>query len=259
MVHVSLKDVEITYPNKDALQAKVAVERIDLDVPQSEFLALLGPSGCGKSTLLQAIDGLLKPSRGEVLVHGEPVTGPGTDRAMVFQEFGLLPWRNVVDNVAFGLELNPQPGVAAKARARELVQMVGLSGYQDYHPHQLSGGMRQRVGIARALAVNPEVLLMDEPFGALDAQTREMMGIELLNIWGLERKTVFFVTHSVDEAVYLADRVVVFSKGPATVKDVVEIDLPRPRTLDMRTSPEYGEYRERLSALLFEDVPARAV
>ena len=256
MSHVSLRDVEISYPHHDSSRAQVAVERVDLEVQKSEFLAILGPSGCGKSTLLQAIDGLLKPTRGEVLVNERPVTGPGTDRAIVFQEFALLPWRNVVDNVAFGLELNPQHGIDPKSRARELVELVGLSGFEDYHPHQLSGGMRQRVGIARALAVNPEVLLMDEPFGALDAQTRELMGVELLNIWGLERQTVFFVTHSVDEAVYLADRVVVLSKGPAVVMETVDIDLPRPRAGGIRASAEYAEYRERLSALLFADAPA---
>jgi NitT/TauT family transport system ATP-binding protein len=252
--HVRLDDVEMSYPGSDG--GSVAVERVDLEIAHGEFVTVVGPSGCGKSTLLLAIDGLMPPTRGSIEVGGRPVSAPGVDRAMVFQEFGLLPWRNVLANVSFGLDLNKPAGVDRKQRARELVELVGLKGYEDHHPHQLSGGMRQRVGIARALAMDPEVLLMDEPFGALDAQTRELMASELLQIWSLQRKTVVFVTHGIDEAIFLADRVVVLSPGPAHVQEVIEIDLPRPRTEEVRSSPEYAAYRERLSALLFGRVPA---
>jgi NitT/TauT family transport system ATP-binding protein len=170
---------------------------------------------------------------------------------MVFQEFALLPWRTVLGNIEFGMELNGQGD--REATARELVELVGLQGFERHHPHELSGGMRQRVGIARALAVNPDVLLMDEPFGALDAQTREIMGVELLKVWDRQRKTVLFVTHGIDESIYLADRVVVMSPRPARILETIEIDLPRPRTRQVRNSPEFLHYRERISSLLFGD------
>jgi NitT/TauT family transport system ATP-binding protein len=172
---------------------------------------------------------------------------------MVFQEFGLLPWRTVLGNVTFGLEASKQGGPEARRRARDLLHLVGLAGFENHHPHELSGGMRQRVGLARALAVRPNILLMDEPFGALDAQTRELMGNELLKLWSQDRKTVLFVTHGIDEAIYLADRVVVMTKGPSRVKEIIEIDLPRPRTVDTRSMPRYVQYRERLTSLLFDD------
>lgn len=251
--HVSLRDVEIAYPGRRGEQPFVAVDGITFDVAKGEFVTIVGPSGCGKSTLLLAIDGLLHPSRGDVEVGGAPVTGPGRDRAMVFQEFGLLPWRTVLANVTFGLEVAKHKGAEAKARGRELLRLVGLEGYEDHHPHQLSGGMRQRVGLARALAVRPEVLLMDEPFGALDAQTREIMAGELLKIWDRERKTVLFVTHGIDEAIYLADRVVVMTKGPGRIKEIIDIGLPRPRGANVRSSAEYIEHRERLASLLFDE------
>jgi NitT/TauT family transport system ATP-binding protein len=252
---VVVRDVQIAYPNRNGSQF-VALDQVDLDVDQGEFVTIVGPSGCGKSTLLLALDGLLKPVRGEVLVGGKPVTGPGPDRAMVFQEFALLPWRNVLGNVKFGMELNGRKGKAATARALELINLVGLRGFEQHHPHQLSGGMRQRVGIARALAVDPDVLLMDEPFGALDAQTREIMGGELLKVWEQDRKTVLFVTHGIDEAIYLADRVVVISKGPGRVLETLDVDLPRPRTMDVRKSPEYVALRDRISHLLFDQADA---
>jgi NitT/TauT family transport system ATP-binding protein len=253
--HVSLVDVEMSYTSKKR-GSRVAVEKVDLDIRHGEFVTVVGPSGCGKSTLLLAIDGLLRPTRGSVTVGGSPVTAPDSDRAMVFQEFGLMPWRNILRNVSFGLEMSRPAGVDVKARARELIKMVGLEGYEDHHPHQLSGGMRQRVGIARALAMNPDVLLMDEPFGALDAQTRELMAGELLRIWNLEPKTVVFVTHGIDEAIFLADRVVVLTPGPAVVAEIIEIDLPRPRSEAIRRSSEYIDYRERISSLLFGRIPA---
>jgi NitT/TauT family transport system ATP-binding protein len=171
---------------------------------------------------------------------------------MVFQEFGLLPWRTVLSNIEFGMELNGIKDREAKAQA--LVKLVGLEGFEKHHPHELSGGMRQRVGIARALAVDPDVLLMDEPFGALDAQTREIMASELLKVWDQQRKTVLFVTHGIDESIYLADRVVVMGgRGPGEILEIIDIDLPRPRTTAMRTQPEFLRYRERISTLLFSE------
>jgi NitT/TauT family transport system ATP-binding protein len=250
---IAIHDVQISYRSRRGGDDFVAVDNIDLQVAEGEFVTIVGPSGCGKSTLLLAVDGLVAPSRGEVVVGGKPVTGPAQDRAMVFQEFGLLPWRDVLDNVAFGMELNKEDSKAVEARARELISLVGLTGFEHHHPHELSGGMRQRVGIARALAVRPDVLLMDEPFGALDAQTREIMAGELLKIWGVERKTVLFVTHGIDEAVYLADRVIVMSKGPGRIIADITVDLPRPRRMDMRATPEYIRYREEVSSLLFDE------
>jgi NitT/TauT family transport system ATP-binding protein len=249
--HLTVRDVAITYPAHAGKPAYTAVDGVDLQVGAGEFVTVVGPSGCGKSTLLLAIDGLVKASRGEIALGGEPVTGPGPDRAMVFQEFGLLPWRSVLRNVELGMELNKRAD--REAKARELIRLVGLEGFEEHHPHELSGGMRQRVGIARALAVDPAVLLMDEPFGALDAQTREIMAEELLKIWDQRRTTVVFVTHGIDESIYLADRVVVMSPRPARILETIEIDLPRPRTRQVRNSPEFLHYRERISSLLFGD------
>jgi NitT/TauT family transport system ATP-binding protein len=247
--HLAVRDVAITYPAHAGKPAYTAVDGIDLRVGAGEFVTVVGPSGCGKSTLLLAIDGLVKPSRGEIALGGKAVTGPGPDRAMVFQEFGLLPWRSVQRNVELGMELNKRSDRAAKAR--ELIRLVGLEGFEHHHPHELSGGMRQRVGIARALAVDPAVLLMDEPFGALDAQTREIMAEELLKIWDQRRTTVVFVTHGIDESIYLADRVVVMGARPGRILETIEIDLPRPRTPEVRATPEFQAYRARISALLF--------
>jgi len=248
--HLAIKGVQITYPARSGGEF-VAVDGIDLEVAEGEFITIVGPSGCGKSTLLTAVDGLKAPTRGEVTLAGKPVTGPGPDRAMVFQEFGLLPWRTVQSNIEFGMELNGQGD--REATARDLIRLVGLEGFENHHPHELSGGMRQRVGIARALAVDPDVLLMDEPFGALDAQTREIMAGELLKIWDQRRKTVLFVTHGIDESIYLADRVVVMGKNPGHILEVIDIDLPRPRTREVRGLPAFQAYRERISELLFTE------
>ena len=253
MSQIAIDDVQISYRSRGGGDDFVAVENIDLEVAEGEFVTIVGPSGCGKSTLLLAVDGLVAPSRGEIVVDGRTVEGPGQDRAMVFQEFGLLPWRTVLGNVQFGMEIAKEDAKGAERRARELIDLVGLSGFEDRHPHELSGGMRQRVGIARALAVRPDVLLMDEPFGALDAQTREIMASELLKIWEVERKTVLFVTHGIDEAVYLADRVIVMSKGPGRIIADMAVDLPRPRTSEIRGSSEYIRYREHVSSLLFTE------
>jgi NitT/TauT family transport system ATP-binding protein len=254
MSAIELRDVSISYEKND--ETFVAVDHVNLNVKSGEFITLLGPSGCGKSSLLMAIDGLLKKSGGEILVDGRPVVGPGSDRAMVFQEFSLMPWRNARDNVAFGMEMLHVGKSERNRRAVELLKMVGLEGREKSHPHELSGGQKQRVGIARALAVQPRVLLMDEPFGALDAYSRELMSEELSNIWENDKKTVIFVTHSIDEAIVLGDRVVVMGGRPGHVLEEIEVDLPRPRALSLRDSEEFLEYRRRVSALLFGEAQA---
>jgi NitT/TauT family transport system ATP-binding protein len=248
--HIRLDGVTVAYDKPKETGAFVAVAAATLDVARGTFVTIVGPSGCGKTSLLLAIAGLTQPAIGQVLVHGQPVTGPGRDRAMVFQDFALMPWRTVLENVRFGLELQRWSGEDLTERARRYVKLVGLGGFEQYHPHQLSGGMRQRVGIARALAVDPEILLLDEPFGSLDAQTREEMGNELLAIWEQDRKTALFVTHSIDEAVFLADRVVVMAKSPGRIVEIVLVDLPRPRKLEMMDSAQYVGYRRRIRTQL---------
>jgi len=208
---------------------RLALSDISLQIAEGEFVSIVGPSGCGKSTLLYMVGGFVAPSRGAVSVAGKPVTGPGPDRGPVFQEFALFPWKTVLGNVMYGLL---QQGVSkpdAEAKARALISLVRLTGYERFYPKELSGGMKQRVAIARTLAYGPTILLMDEPFGALDAHTRTGLQNELLEIWERDRKTVLFVTHSVEEAVFLSDRVVVLTRSPGRVKATVDIDLPRPR------------------------------
>ncbi|MBM3574054.1 MAG: ABC transporter ATP-binding protein [Alphaproteobacteria bacterium] len=234
----------------------VAVDGLDLSIRAGEFVCLLGPSGCGKSTTLMAIGGLVAANAGTIKVGGHDVAGPGPDRAVVFQEFALMPWLTVVGNVCFGMRLRGVPKDEQDRRARHFIDMVGLSGFEAAYPHQLSGGMRQRVGIARALAVDPQILLMDEPFGALDAQTRELMGMELLRIWDQDRKTVIFVTHGIDEAIYLGDRVVVMSSRPGRVKKEIKINIPRPREQRVHNLPEFVAYRQEIWDLLDRDIPA---
>ncbi len=224
----------------------LALDGVDLSIAHREFVCLLSPSGCGKTTLLKAIAGLVTLDSGEIFINGLPVTGPGSDRAMVFQDFALLPWADVLSNVAFGLELRGQPRAAREAAARELISRVGLAGFERHYPRQLSGGMQQRVGLARALAVNPEILLMDEPFGALDAQTRRLLQEDLLALLQATPHTVVFVTHSVEEAVLLADRVVMLTPRPGRVRDIVTVDLPRPRPPDVNLLPRFSELTARL-------------
>jgi NitT/TauT family transport system ATP-binding protein len=231
-----------------------ALYGFDIDVNEGEFLSIVGPSGCGKSTFLNVLLGLIKPDSGDLRMHGRPIAGPGQDRAMVFQEFGLLPWRTVQNNIELGLELK---GVAAEARhkaSRHFINMVGLSGFEGHYPHELSGGMKQRVGLARALATDPDVLLMDEPFAALDAQTRDLMQVELLRIWQEAKKTVLFVTHQIDEAIYLSDRVMVMTKRPGHAKKIVPIRLPRPRDYEMRVTPEFNDLKLEIWHALRDEI-----
>ena len=237
--------------NFDALHV---LDRIGLEVANGEFVALVGPSGCGKTTLLRIIAGLEDADDGTIAIDGKPVTKPGVDRGFVFQADSLLPWRNVYRNAMIGLEVNGRTGAEDRSRTQALLRLVGLAGFEGYQPRQLSGGMRQRVNLARALAVNPEVLLMDEPFASLDAQTREIMQTELLRIWNEGRKTVLFITHQIDEAVYLSDRVVVFSRRPGRINEIVPIALPRPRALSIKRSPEFAVYADRIWRLIEDDV-----
>jgi len=222
------------------------LDDVSFAVADLEFVAIVGPSGCGKSTFLRIVDGLIDPDGGEVRLNGTPVRGPGHGRGMVFQGFDLFPWRTALENVEFGLEMGDVPRKERRERAQRWIERVGLRGFENSYPHQLSGGMQQRVGIARALAIEPEVLLMDEPFGALDVQTRDLLQDELLDIWQHERKTVLFVTHSIEEAVYLADRVLIFTPRPARVERTLQVPFARPRTEDVKSCSSFVELRREI-------------
>lgn len=235
-----------------------ALGGVDFDIRPNEFLSIIGPSGCGKTTLLRILAGLAEPDSGSVVIDGRTVTGPGPERAMVFQAFGLFPWKTVLDNVMFPLKIRKMPEAEAKAKAMDQLTRVGLERFVSSHPHQLSGGMQQRVGLARALATEPDILLMDEPFGAIDAQTREYMQEELMKIWWETRKTVVFVTHDLDEAVMLSDRILVLSRGPGAVRRVVDVPLERPRwEYDVRARPEFAAARHEIWELLRGDLQAQ--
>ena len=248
--HIRVEGLTVAYEKPTEAGTFVAVSNANLDVARGAFVTIVGPSGCGKSSLLLTIAGLVQPASGCVLVNGKPVSGPGRDRAVVFQDFALMPWRTVLDNVRFGLELQRWSGEDLTARARRYVELVGLKGFEHYHPHQLSGGMRQRVGIARAFAVDPEILLLDEPFGSLDAQTRDEMGQELLAIWEQNKKTALFVTHGIDEAIFLADQIVVMAKNPGRITEIIAVDLPRPRTVETMDSKLFIDYRKQIRGCL---------
>jgi NitT/TauT family transport system ATP-binding protein len=233
----------------------LALSDITLNVAAGQFVSVLGPSGCGKSTLLYIVGGFVTPSVGAVRVNDVPVTGPGPDRGPVFQEFALFPWKTVLGNVMYGLIEQGAPRKIAEDRARALIEMVHLQGYENFYPKELSGGMKQRVAIARTLAYGPSILLMDEPFGALDAHTRTGMQMELLDIWERARKTVLFVTHSVEEAVFLSDRVVVLTRSPGRIKQVIDIALPRPRRrAELLVDRRYQQYVVDIEKLM--DNPA---
>ncbi|TMJ84380.1 MAG: ABC transporter ATP-binding protein [Alphaproteobacteria bacterium] len=224
-------------------QDHLALSNISLIIEDGAFVAILGPSGCGKSTLLYVVGGFVSPTEGLARVKGQAITGPGPDRGPVFQEFALFPWKSVLGNVMYGPRQQGVKSAEAEVQSRALIEMVGLKGFEHFYPKELSGGMKQRVALARTLAYHPAVLLMDEPFGALDAHTRTRLQNDLLNIWERDRKTVLFVTHSVDEAVFLSDRVVVMTRSPGRIKEVVEIDLPRPRRRsELLLDPRYQKY-----------------
>jgi NitT/TauT family transport system ATP-binding protein len=233
-----------------------ALRNISLEVEPGEFISIVGASGCGKTTLLRIVDGLILPTRGEIRVDGRAVSTPGPDRGFVFQQDALFPWRTVLDNVIFGLEVQGTSKREARERADALIHLVGLAGFEQHFPHELSGGMRQRANLARALTIDPDILLMDEPFAALDAQTREIMQAELLRIWRSNRKTVLFVTHQIDEAVYLADRVVVMTSRPGQVKAVLEVNIPRPRDLSVKRTPVFLELVDVIWKMIEEEVKA---
>lgn len=241
---ISIRDATKIY---DSSRGPVhSLSGVDLEVARGEFVTLVGPSGCGKSTMLNLIGGLLEPTSGQILVNGKPIHGPGPDRGVIFQQYALFPWLTAQQNVEFGLRLKKLRKAEREERARHYLDLVGLGKFANALPKELSGGMKQRCAIARAYAVNPSLLLMDEPFGALDALTRVQMQEDLLNTWQQERRTVVFITHDVDEAVYLANRVVVMSTNPGRISDIVDVDLPYPRTEEMRLSDEFAHIRARV-------------
>jgi len=252
------RDVAVEYWLARSERLFTAVDGVDLEVHDGEFVAIVGPSGCGKTTFLNAVDGLIPIASGSLTLDGREITRPGRDRAMVFQQPGLLPWRTVLGNIIFGVEAQ---GTMTKQEAldgaRRQIELVGLKGFEDAFPGELSGGMQQRVNLARALLTDPEMLLLDEPFAALDAQTREMMQLELLKIWNRDRKTALFITHDIKEAIYLADRVIVFTKRPGRVKTEVRVDIPRPRSLRVKRDAKFVEYEDRVWESIQEELTAQ--
>jgi NitT/TauT family transport system ATP-binding protein len=244
------RDVAIIYRGKSGQEPVVACNGIDLEIETGAFVSMVGPSGCGKTTLLYALDGLLPIHRGEISVDGKAITGPGTDRAMVFQAASLLPWRTVWDNITYGLKLQSDLDAPRTSKVQTLIDLVGLRGFEQRHPSELSGGMQQRANLARALAVDPDILLLDEPFASVDAQTREKLQVELTEIWARTRKTMVFVTHDIGEAVFLSDQVVVLSARPAHVCAVIKIEIPRPRSLETKHSSGVQDYIKQIWNLI---------
>ena len=232
------------------------LRNISVDIHKGEFISIVGPSGCGKTTFLRIIGGLERGSAGQASLDGRLIDGPGNDRGFVFQQDNLLPWRDILSNIEIGPEIGGYRNNEQRKRTLKLLKLVGLAGFESYFPRQLSGGMRQRVNLARALAVDPDLLLMDEPFSALDAQTREIMQTELLRIWEEGLKTVLFVTHQIDEAVYLSDRVLVFARRPGRIHEIVNVDLPRPRPLSLKRTAEFVAYVDHIWKLIEDDVRA---
>jgi NitT/TauT family transport system ATP-binding protein len=226
---------------------------VGLEVGEREVLAIIGPSGCGKTTLLRCMNGLIPLDEGEVRIEGEGVVGPRSGVAMVFQHFGLFPWKTVFQNVAYGLRLAGASRAEIGEKIPKFIKLVGLNGFESYYPYQISGGMQQRCGLARALSIEPRVLLMDEPFGAVDAQTREILQLELLRIWEQSQTTMVFVTHAIDEAVLMGDRVLVLKGRPSKVHEIVEVDLPRPRSRETLLLPRFAELREHVWTTLMAD------
>ncbi|MGQ4614516.1 ATP-binding cassette domain-containing protein [Nocardia sp. R7R-8] len=255
---LSLTGVRKQFAVRGSQERFTALDDISLELREGEFLVLVGPSGSGKSTLLDLLGGLSKPTSGEILLDGKPITGPGLDRGIVFQQYALLPWRTARSNIEFGLEAKGLRRKARRELAEHYLELVGLSGFGDRYPHELSGGMKQRVAIARSLAFDPEVLLMDEPFAALDAQTRESLQDELLRIWRATGKTVLFITHGIDEAVYLGQRVAVLTSRPGRIKAIVDVEIDRDTDDDIRSSERFRDYRHQIWTLLHSEVQRAA-
>lgn len=261
---ITIRNVTKTFPGRDSGPEFRALDDVSLDIAPGEFLTLVGPSGCGKSTLLDLVAGLSKPTSGEVLLGGTTITGPGLDRGVVFQQYALFPWRTALANIEFGLEIKGVGRRERADRAREVLELVGLTPFAKHYPHELSGGMRQRVAIARSLAYEPEVLLMDEPYAALDAQTREALQSDLRDIWERTGTTILFITHGIDEAVFLGQRVAVMTSQPGRIKTIIPIELTNRdvngasdatgRVNDLRSTPDFVAYRRRIWALLHDEV-----
>lgn len=258
---ISVRDLTVQYNVARTGATLTAVEGVNLDVHEGEFVTVLGPSGCGKTTVMNVIAGLVTPTSGEVLVDGHPVPGPGPDRAVVFQDYALLPWRTVFDNVKFGLEMQKSlKGSGWRDRVQDAIELVGLKGFESSYPKELSGGMQQRVGLARAIVAEPRVLLMDEPLGAVDALTREVMRDEIEKLIAATGKTVLFITHSIEEAILLGDRIVVFKSHPGAIKEIIDTNLPRPRSeRSVQSDPRFLELRDHLWEALQREAAEAAV
>lgn len=249
-ISIKIRSLGKTFQSRDRGEV-FAIRDVSLEIKEKEFLSIVGPSGCGKSTLLNLISGLLRPSYGEIQLFGNPITGPSRQIGIVFQQPVLLPWRNVIDNVLLPVEvMHLQPYQKYLEKARELIELVGLSGFEKAYPKELSGGMQQRVAIVRALIYDSKILLMDEPFGALDAMTREELNLELLRIWQMTKRTIVFVTHSIQEAVLLSDRIIVMSQRPAIIVDILNVDFPRPRDHSLFEDVRFGQMSNRVRQLL---------
>jgi len=254
-IKISARDVLMDFPARDAQQRVSVLQGFDLDVREGEFLSVLGPSGCGKSTFLSILAGLTPRTGGRIHIDGQQLAGVNRRQGVVFQGYALFPWRTVLDNIAVGLEIRGVGREQRRRSAQDYLERVGLHGFGHSYPHELSGGMKQRVAIARSLAYEPDVLLMDEPFAALDAQTREILQTELLRIWEQDRKTIVFITHSLDEAIYLSDRVAVMTQRPGRIKDIIDVPLARPRSNEIRNSAEFVALRQRAWDVLKDEVP----
>jgi NitT/TauT family transport system ATP-binding protein len=258
MLEVVAENLTVEYDLIREKETLTALWNFSLTIPAGEFLVVVGPSGCGKTTFINVVVGLVKASKGRVLCGGKLINGPGSDRAMVFQDYALMPWRTIQKNVEFGLELQGRLNGDAARNVEHYINLVGLRGFEQNLPHELSGGMRQRVGLARALATEPKVLTMDEPFGALDAMTREIMQAEFEKILSKTKQTVVFITHSIDEAITMGDRVVVMTAGPGRIKAILDIDIPRPRwAIDVREHPRYPELRHEIWHMLKSEQQAQ--
>ncbi|MBT3337227.1 MAG: ABC transporter ATP-binding protein [Anaerolineae bacterium] len=253
MIEIEVKKLSVDFEKRRDGDKLNAVKNLSFSVSPGRFLCVIGPSGCGKTTLLNVLAGLLEPSAGTVLFNGKQDKGPGKDRAMVFQSGALLPWRTVLGNIRYGMEIQKVPKGEALPRSQELCTMVGLGEFENSYPRELSGGMQQRVNLARALATNPKLLLMDEPFASLDAQTREQMQLEVLKIWQQTKQTVVFITHQIEEAVFLADEVVVMTARPGQVKTVIPIEISRPRTYEIKKSALFHQYVDQLRDLVQQE------